>query len=363
VIGGNTTKDGLGKAVDAAGGRIFAYQPSLIRRMDNFLNYRVPALNIRLNNPFVRYDFAHTIKRIRPDLIQFESLFLAHQGSQVAKKWNVPTILEMHNIEHIRLVEEGTVDPKQAETLKLFERNVCNSVDCVITFSQEDKRRLAEIGVHRKIEVVPNGVDYVKYQITEETRQSMREKYGIGSNQIVLVFHGMLKYRPTQVANTLLVNTIFPELTKRYRNLRLLLIGPGHPKEISKQIIQLPSIPSSVFIQHLSMGDIGVVPLLAGSGTRTKIIEYLALGIPTVSTEIGAEGLPVTNGENILIAKDEKISFVQETIKLIENRELRERLKRNGKRLVRENLDLSAIYKSSLKIYEDLTLGKKDLEL
>jgi len=90
------------------------------------------------------------------------------------------------------------------------------------------------------------------------------------------------------------------------------LIGQGRSLDISEKIIELPEIPFDEFPMHLSMGDIGVVPLTAGSGTRLKIIEYLAIGdIPVVSTKIGAEGLPMRDGEDILIAKDAQDDIIE----------------------------------------------------
>jgi glycosyltransferase involved in cell wall biosynthesis len=189
----------------------------------------------------------------------------------------------------------------------------------------------------------------------------MRQKYGIGKNDTVLVFHGTLNYRPNITANKLLKNYIFPELNKKHKNLKLLLIGPGRSQNVGEKVIELPEIPFDEFPMHLSMGDIGVIPLTAGSGTRLKIIEYLALGIPVVSTEVGAEGLPVRDGEHILIAKDAKDDFIEKIIKLLNDKQLRERLSKNGKELVKKKLDWSTVLKEYLDVYKELENRGRDV--
>ena len=302
-------------------------------------------------NPFIKHDIEKLVKKIRPDIIQSEFINTAYQVSKISKKFDIPFAISEHNVEHIRLPEERK---GSREKLKLIERDICNLADYVVTVSKKDRQELNKIGVNRPIKVIPNGVDYRRYQIQNEVRDRMRQNYGIENNETVLVFHGTLGYQPNITANKLLKDYIFPELTKKHRNLKLLLIGPGRSQNIGEKIIELPEIPFDEFPTHLSMGDIGVVPLTAGSGTRLKIIEYLALGIPTVSTEIGAEGLPVSDGEAIIIAKDAKDDFIEKTIKLLKDKQLREKLSRTGKDLVKEKLDWSVVLKGYLEVYKEL---------
>ncbi len=309
-------------------------------------------------NPFIRQDVEKLVEKIRPDIIQSEFIHAAYQVSKISKKFDIPFVISEHNVEHIKLPEEGK---GSEEKLKLIERDICNLADCVITVSENDKQDLMSIGVNSPIRVIPNGVDYSRYQIRNEVRDRMRQKYGIGKDDTVLVFHGTLGYQPNITANKLLKDYIFPKLSKQHKKLKLLLIGPGRSQNIGEKIIELPEIPFDDFPMHLSMGDIGVVPLTAGSGTRLKIIEYLALGIPTVSTEVGAEGLPVSEGEAIIIAKDAKDDFVEKTIKLLNDKQLREKLSRNGKYLVKEKLDWSVVLKGYLETYGELKHKRRDV--
>ena len=362
LVGGMTNKEGIKRVKEITSAEVHTYPMSLVRSgILLMLNKINKSLSLKFSNPLsywfgpsVKYNFAHIIKKVKPHIIQCEFLFLSYNASKIAKKYDIPVVISEHNVEFIRLVKEAVVSADKTEELKKIERELCNSADFVTTVSEEDKKKLMEIGVLTPIEVIPNGVSYERYQIREEIREEMRRKYGIERDDVVLVFHGTLDYRPTVEANDLLINLIFPELDKKYENMKLLLIGPGHPKEIGEKIIQLPAIPFEEFPEHLSMGDIGVVPLTAGSGTRLKIIEYLALGIPTVSTEIGAEGLPVTNDKDIIIAKDAKEDFVKKTLNLLEDKKLQEKIRERGRELVKEKLDWNIVLREYLEIYNHL---------
>lgn len=307
-----------------------------------------------INNSFIRWDINKLVKKIKPDIIQVEFIHTAHQVSIISKKFNIPLIISEHNVEYIKLSIEKHGDINK---FKLIEKNICNSANYVTTVSEKDKEELLKMGVNRPIRTIPNGVDYYRFQIKTEVRDRLRQKYGIHKNDIVLVFHGTLNYYPNIAANELLKNQIFPELSSKHTNLKLLLIGPGRTSLISNKVIELSEITFDEFPMYLSMGDIGVVPITAGSGTRLKIIEYLALGIPTVSTEIGAEGLPVCDNRDILIATDAKDDLIKKITILLNDEKLQQRLSENGKKLVIEKLDWSVVLKEYLRIYDELKPG------
>lgn len=308
-----------------------------------------------VNNSFIGSDIRKLVKKIQPDIIQAEFIHIANQAVKISREFNIPSVISEHNVEYIKLSMEKQGD---IEKLRSLEKKICNCADYVTTVSQKDKEELLKIGVNRPVIAIPNGVDYSRYQVTPQARERLRQKYGIQKNDMVLVFHGTMNYSPNIAADDLLKNQIFPELGRKYKNLKLLLIGPGRKSLISDNIIELSEISFDEFPMHLSMGDIGVVPLTSGSGTRLKIIEYLASGIPTVSTRIGAEGLPVDDGRNILIAQDARHELIKKTELLLDDKQLRQRLSENGKKLVIEKLDWNIVLKEYLKIYDELISRK-----
>ena len=354
LVGNITKKKDLGIVEKITGAK--AYTFSILTYLTSGILSKLGLFTIGwINNSFIRWDVNKLVKIIKPDIIQVEFIHTARQVSIISKKFNIPLIISEHNVEYIKLSIEKQGDIKK---FKSIERNICNSANYITTVSEKDKDELLKIGVNRPIRTIPNGVDYNRFQIKTEVRDRLRQKYGIQENDIVLVFHGTLNYYPNIAANELLKNQIFPELSLKHTNLKLLLIGPGRTSLIGNKVIELSEIPFDEFPMHLSMGDIGVVPLTAGSGTRLKIIEYLALGIPTVSTEIGAEGLPVCDNREILIARDAKDDLIKKITILINDKKLQQSLSENGKKLVIEELDWSVVLKEYLRIYDELKPGK-----
>ena len=93
---------------------------------------------------------------------------------------------------------------------------------------------------------------------------------------------------------------------------------------------------------HLAAGEVMVVPLRVGGGTRIKIFEAMATGIPCVSTRIGAEGLPVNHGEHIALA-DTPADFANEICTLFDNADRRRTFGQNARDLVEKNFGWPSI--------------------
>jgi glycosyltransferase involved in cell wall biosynthesis len=93
---------------------------------------------------------------------------------------------------------------------------------------------------------------------------------------------------------------------------------------------------------HIAAGSVYIVPLRIGGGTRLKIFEAMGMAKAVVSTTVGAEGLPVTSGRDIVIA-DEPTRFAQAVIHMIRDVDARQRIEREARRLVVEKYDWSAV--------------------
>jgi glycosyltransferase involved in cell wall biosynthesis len=93
---------------------------------------------------------------------------------------------------------------------------------------------------------------------------------------------------------------------------------------------------------HIAAGSVYVVPLRVGGGTRLKIFEAMSMAKAVVSTTVGAEGLPVTSGRNIVIA-DEPGDFARAVVELIRDADARRRLEQEARRLVVDHYDWSAV--------------------
>ena len=86
-------------------------------------------------------------------------------------------------------------------------------------------------------------------------------------------------------------------------------------------------------VEELAHAKVAVVPILAASGTRLKILEAWGAGLPVVSTPLGVEGLPVENGCHVLLA-DQGADFAEAVSRLLESRDLQQKLGQAGRRLL-----------------------------
>lgn len=147
------------------------------------------------------------------------------------------------------------------------------------------------------------------------------------------------------------INEILPLVRREIPNIHFYIIGKGS-SEVLKDIRdpgititgKLPSV-----LPYLCNADVSIVPLSFESGTRFKILEAAACGIPIVSTTLGAEGIPVVDGENILIA-DDAAGFAEGIVKIVQDEPLGVRLSQNCKQLIQENYSIDTLTREAEEI-------------
>jgi glycosyltransferase involved in cell wall biosynthesis len=133
------------------------------------------------------------------------------------------------------------------------------------------------------------------------------------------------------------VRDIFPRLLATRPDARLLVIGRDPAPSLQKLAAENDRVILTGTVDdvrpRLDRCEVLVVPLRSGGGTRIKIFEAMAQGVPVVSTTIGAEGLPVVHGESILIA-DEAEAFADAVLTLLQSPEARGALATHARELL-----------------------------
>jgi glycosyltransferase involved in cell wall biosynthesis len=213
--------------------------------------------------------------------------------------------------------------------------------DRCVAVSELDRDILKRDRLDLDIAVVPNGVDVQGYPLL--TGQPTMP---------TLLFVGTMGYPPNVDGAIFFCREIFPLIKQQVPDAKLLIVGRDPSSAVqalaSDDVIVTGYVES--VIHYYQQSFVSVVPLRAGSGTRLKILESMALGRPVVSTTLGCEGLAVTHGENILIA-DTQADFAAQTVRLLNDEELRQRLMVNGRRLVETTYDWQAIAQQLLQVY------------
>ncbi len=172
-----------------------------------------------------------------------------------------------------------------------------------------------------QVKIFSNVVDLECY----EARKSLTN-----ANPSILLSGTFWPRSPMEDAARWFIKKIWPVLKKRIPNLNLYIIGTGSKetlKDIHNDRIIIEGKVESV-LPYLFSASVAIVPLRFESGTRFKILEAGACGTPVVSTSLGAEGLDVQNGRDILIA-DTINDFTNSIIKLIKNKKAAIKLAQN----------------------------------
>jgi len=177
----------------------------------------------------------------------------------------------------------------------------------------------------------------------------------------MIVFSGNLEYQPNVSAVRYFREEIWPELRARWPGLVWRLVGKN-PQAVAKIVSGDPRIelsgPVDDAVPELARAKVAIVPVLAGSGTRVKIIEAWAAGVPVVSTPLGAEGLQARAGEHLLLA-DDAPGFRDAVSSLLASPALRDRIGRAGRYLFECEFTWEAAWKC-LQFLDPATMERSD---
>lgn len=234
--------------------------------------------------------------------------------------------------------------------------------DHLITMSQVDCDKVREMLPELSVHVVPNCVDLDYFRPIPREATEMR-----------LLLLGGTGHFPNIDAFSYFTKEIYPRVTASQKNIKLSVIGAGW--EHIRETCNDPSITFAGFVEDIRSFITGsvvlLVPIRIGGGTRLKILEAMAMGIPVVSTSVGCEGIAVEHGIHLLLA-DKPEDFAQRIIDLHSDPELCRRLTDNARELVTQGYGWEAAALRMEKVYgnrnptapatrlaQDITDGRK----
>jgi polysaccharide biosynthesis protein PslH len=226
---------------------------------------------------------------------------------------NVETVIWRRHAQHAAGPLRRAYFGMQAERMFRTEREACRTAAHVIAVSQNDASQMKELFGVERISAVPTGVD-VDY---------FRRPAGQGVRGNDLVFVGAMDWLPNIDGARFFVREVLPLIRARRPGCKLVLAGRSPDTELLAFAANDPLITVTGTVPdirpYLWNSKVSVVPLRIGGGTRLKIYEAMAAGVPVVSTPVGAEGLSVEHGVNILLAGD-AASFAASCLELLNER-------------------------------------------
>ncbi len=305
---------------------------------------RLPAGAAGFLAPSIRDRLRALVRAYDIDLVQLEYTELAGLAEAPL---GVPVVLTEHDLSfrsHQRRRQLGFAQryPQQESAADSsfdewtrryrYELAACHRVAQIHLMSEDDAAYLATYlrDGARRLRVIANGVDTEHYHPPRG-----------GGARRDLLFVGSFPHLPNRDAVESFVAEIWPEARRRLGEVRLTIAGARPPQEILEldsrdglSVVGEVDDLRPLYASHRVM----IVPLRAGSGTRLKILEAFAAGLPVISTTLGAEGLDVESDEHLLIA-DSPTAWIDGLERLLADDALCRRLAENGRRLVVELYD------------------------
>jgi len=310
------------------------------------------------------------MREVGADIIQCHVLYTIFAGYFLKRRYGKPLVLVQENAEYVKQVKFEA--PWYATlVLKWLERFACRVADRVVAVSEVDKQHMVDLyGLPEgKIHVINHCADAEVFKYNQEGATKVRETLGIGGADIVLTYVGKMDAPHNTVATQYIAERIYPVACARYPNSWFMIIGQNYEHLLRYKRDHLfftGFVPSNEDVSpnladYLSASDIIIVPMDRGSGTRLKILEAAACARPIVSTEIGAEGLEFTNGEEILLTEDVDEEFIQFVLGLMGDEAWRRKLGTKARKRLLERYSWEREVHKFEEVYRGLASEGSDL--
>ena len=285
------------------------------------------------------------------DLIHAETFYVMPNIPQT----NVPILLVEQTIEYLvyahflETLSLKVFKPLLALDifkLKFWEKFYWKRADKVVAMSASDKNKMRKLVPNLSVEIIPNGVDSSFFS-------KVKQKKG---KSAVILFVGNFSWLQNREAVYFLIEKIWPNVKNKIKDARLLIVGRNPSEGIRNLVrnfkVQLESSVNDIRDVY-AKSDVMIAPIFGPGGTRYKILEAMASSLPVVTTGMGAEGLPVKHREHILIA-NEQYTLTEQTIKLLSDKKLRNKISENARLLVQKEFDWRKISEKLDKLYKSV---------
>ena len=316
----------------------------------------------RLWSPAFARALSDWLERERFDGVQIEGLELANYRDAV-RVHRVPFVYDAHNAEHVIQHRAAAADggrrgrrlaalysSLQEPRLKALERALCREASGVSAVSDEDAAALRSLVPQVSPVVVPNGIDLCAYDLPAPV--------AIEPGRVV--FTGKMDYRPNVDAVLWFVNDVWPMVRAQAPEATFWIVGQAPTPPVraldGRDGVHVTGAVADTR-PYIAGARVYVAPLRMGGGTRFKLLEALALRRPIVSTRIGAEGFPLQNGRDALLA-DGPQAFADSVCRLLQDSDLSDRLAATGRALVAARYDWSVIVPKLEALWADILSRK-----
>lgn len=312
---------------------------NLLEAAFNFIFSRLPYNAQRFISDEFSMELVKLLTEKKFDVIQLEGLYLCPYIPVIRKYSDAIISYRAHNIEYEIWERTAKLScgiranylKNLSKRIRHFEISYLNKYDLLVPITDRDGQILDKLGNSKPKHTSQTGIDFASLVPTAKKLE------------FPSLFHvGALDWAPNQEGLIWFFDKCWPKIHRENPELKFYLAGRNAPEWFERRVRRegveyLGEINDAY--DFMNSKAVMVVPLFAGSGLRIKIIEGMALGKPIVTTDIGAEGIPTENGNNILIANNEE-QFIEAITRLISDRELADRIGTNAIGFIQEKFDI-----------------------
>ncbi len=331
---------------------------SLRDRMRDMLTTRSPDMALRRASTIYTRRLADWLSEESFDVVHIEGIELAPYLDVVEAAVQDPVVVfDEHNCEYVlqrRVFFTDLRSPPrwpgaayswvQWLRLRRYEAEACRRADRVLAVSEADADALRRLVPGLRPTVVPNGIDTRRYDPSAVEAPTRKNS---------LVFTGTMDFRPNVDAVLWFAREVLPLIRAEIPDIHLDIVGQ-RPHRRLDPLRGNPAVTLTGWVEdvrpYIARAEVYVAPLRMGGGTRLKLLEAMAMEKAVVSTRLGAEGYPVTDGDELVLA-DTPTDFAEAVVSLLRSPGRRAALGRTASSFVKQGYDWRAIIPHVEEVY------------
>ena len=266
-------------------------------------------------------------------------------GQAVLFQHNVETTIWKRHVEQAQGLAKSQFFASQARKMEAYERRVCRESKFVIAVSEVDAKRMRQMFHVERVRAVSTGVDLEYFRAPDEAEATAD-----------LVFSGSMDWLPNVDAMEWFLAEVLPLVRAQRPATTVTIAGRSPDARVMKASDGLAGVTVTGSVAdmrpYLWRAKASIVPIRIGGGTRLKIYECMAAGLPVVSTTVGAEGLAYTAGKDMVIA-DSAADFAAACVRLLTEEAERKRVSTEARALVEGRFSWAAVTREFEAILEE----------
>jgi glycosyltransferase involved in cell wall biosynthesis len=268
------------------------------------------------------YDIAHVFGGVQV----YEYLHLVRQLPNIIVPYESYSLWLERDLQHTQGLIKRWMARLQLRMARDFESWMFEHYERVVVLTDRDARAMRELNPHTPLVVIPNGVDIDRFKPT-----------GFEPDEPALLFIGNYDYAPNLDAALRLVRHIFPKIKEVVPQARLYIVGSDPPPHLLAYASDAVNIPGRVpdIRPYYEMAMIFLSPLRLGAGIKNKVLEAMAMGTPVVATQLSCDGIPVIQGQHVMLGRTDD-ELVEHVLELLRIPRLRRQLAVNARQLIQQ---------------------------